>query len=260
MSTLHVSREALHGGRSESHQPEPGCRSLLRTLNLRLLATIQNRIIARWRSVDGQERALNPIARGCIQSGFLQTVLSKAPFKYGVCTRLLRSALPIRIYRLSVPIRLERHIPLIEWKFSLSCEGKISTGRYMTKLLCTFVDRRIVKRQSVSALNQREPQLWSGPRSPPGRCRLRIMPARETQPRRQVGVPGESDSRWNAIWQLVLQAEQLPAGERSAFMQSADTDPFIIRQAVRSSKEARASRRRPHFRLRRKSDSFLKPE
>ena len=59
-----------------------------------------------------------------------------------------------------------------------------------------------------------------------------MMPAREPQPGRQIGVPGEGDSRWEAIWQLVLQAEQLPAGERSAFMQSAETDPFIIRQAV----------------------------
>jgi Tol biopolymer transport system component/serine/threonine protein kinase len=58
------------------------------------------------------------------------------------------------------------------------------------------------------------------------------MPAREPQPRRQIGVPGEGDSRWDAVWQLVLRAEQLPAGERSAFMQSAETDPFIIRQAV----------------------------
>ena len=58
------------------------------------------------------------------------------------------------------------------------------------------------------------------------------MPTREPQPGRQIGLPGETDSRWDAIWQLVLQAEQLPAGERGAFLQSAETDPFIIRQAV----------------------------
>ena len=67
---------------------------------------------------------------------------------------------------------------------------------------------------------------------PAERCRLRMMPASEPQPGRQIGLPGETDSRWDAIWQLVLQAEQLPAGERGAFMQSAETDPFIIRQAV----------------------------
>ena len=59
-----------------------------------------------------------------------------------------------------------------------------------------------------------------------------MMPAREPKPGRQIGPPGETDSRWDAIWQLVLQAEQLPAGERSAFLQSAETDPFIIWQAL----------------------------
>ena len=58
------------------------------------------------------------------------------------------------------------------------------------------------------------------------------MPTREPQPGRQIGLPGEGDSRWDAIWQLVLRAEQLPAGERGAFLQSAETDPFIIRQAM----------------------------
>ena len=58
------------------------------------------------------------------------------------------------------------------------------------------------------------------------------MATREPQPGRQIGLPGATDSRWDAIWQLVLQAEQLPAGERGAFVQSAETDPFIIRQAV----------------------------
>ncbi len=59
-----------------------------------------------------------------------------------------------------------------------------------------------------------------------------MMPAREPQTSHQIGLPGKTNSRWDAIWQLVLRAEQLPAGERDAFLQSADTDPFIIRQAV----------------------------
>jgi Tol biopolymer transport system component len=42
----------------------------------------------------------------------------------------------------------------------------------------------------------------------------------------------EGDSRWDAIWQLVLQAEQLPPGERAAFLQSTQNDSFIIRQAA----------------------------
>ena len=59
-----------------------------------------------------------------------------------------------------------------------------------------------------------------------------MMPAREPRPGQHIGLAGEGDSRWDAIWQLVLQAEQLPAGERRAFMQSAETDPFILRQAL----------------------------
>src|SRR3954454_6775209 len=58
------------------------------------------------------------------------------------------------------------------------------------------------------------------------------MPDREPQPGRRMGLPEEIDSRWDAIWQLVLQAEQLPAWERGAFLQSAETNPFIIRQAL----------------------------
>ena len=54
----------------------------------------------------------------------------------------------------------------------------------------------------------------------------------EPQPARQIGLPCETDSHWAAIWKLVLRAEQLPAGERGAFLQSAETNPFIIRQAV----------------------------
>src|SRR4051812_11057922 len=38
------------------------------------------------------------------------------------------------------------------------------------------------------------------------------MSAREPQPVRQIGLPGETDSRLDAIRQLVLPAEQLPAG------------------------------------------------
>jgi Tol biopolymer transport system component len=59
-----------------------------------------------------------------------------------------------------------------------------------------------------------------------------MMPAREPQPGRQIGLPGATDSRWDSIWQLVLQAERLSEGERAAFMRSAETDPFIIRQAL----------------------------
>ena len=88
-----------------------------------------------------------------------------------------------------------------------------------------------------------------------------MMPAREPQPGRQIGLPGETDSRWDAIWQLVLQAEQLPAGERGAFLQSAETDPFIIRQAVAilegSDSLATAAALTSDSRQRR--DSFLKP-
>ena len=58
------------------------------------------------------------------------------------------------------------------------------------------------------------------------------MPDREPQPGRRIGLPEEMDSRWDAIWQLVLQAEQVPARERGAFLQSGATDPFIIRQAM----------------------------
>ncbi len=47
-----------------------------------------------------------------------------------------------------------------------------------------------------------------------------------------MGLSGEGDSRWGAIWQLVLQAEHLPSGERVAFLQSAETDGFVIRQAL----------------------------
>ncbi|MGH9632385.1 MAG: protein kinase domain-containing protein, partial [Bryobacteraceae bacterium] len=58
------------------------------------------------------------------------------------------------------------------------------------------------------------------------------MPSREPQPRRQTGVPGEADSRWNSVWRLVLHAEQLPVAERLPFMESAATDSFVIRQAM----------------------------
>src|SRR5689334_14099319 len=46
-----------------------------------------------------------------------------------------------------------------------------------------------------------------------------------------MGFPDDGDSRWDAIWQLVLKAEQLPAGDRAAFLKSAHSDPFIVRQA-----------------------------
>jgi len=52
----------------------------------------------------------------------------------------------------------------------------------------------------------------------PAQCRLGMMPARGHQPGRQIGLPAEGDSRWDAIWQLILQAEQLPAQERAAFV------------------------------------------
>src|SRR4051812_35892316 len=58
------------------------------------------------------------------------------------------------------------------------------------------------------------------------------MPSWGPQPNRQIGLPSEGDSRWDAIWQLVLQAELLPAGERGAFLHSAESDLFIIRQAM----------------------------
>jgi hypothetical protein len=58
------------------------------------------------------------------------------------------------------------------------------------------------------------------------------MATRDPQPGSQPGLLGETNSRWDAIWRLVLQAEQLPAGERRAWMHSAETDPFIIRQAL----------------------------
>ena len=57
------------------------------------------------------------------------------------------------------------------------------------------------------------------------------MPARGHQPSGHR-LPAEGDGRWDAIWQLILQAEQLPAAERVAFVRSAETDPFILRQAV----------------------------
>src|SRR5262245_34312193 len=52
------------------------------------------------------------------------------------------------------------------------------------------------------------------------------------QPGRHIGVPVDGDSRWDSIWQLVLQAERLPPAERTAFLQSVDTDQFVIRQAM----------------------------
>jgi serine/threonine protein kinase/Tol biopolymer transport system component len=55
------------------------------------------------------------------------------------------------------------------------------------------------------------------------------MPAREPQHDR---VPGETDSRWNSVWRLVLLAEQLPAGERLAFVESSEIDPFVIRHVM----------------------------
>jgi hypothetical protein len=63
-------------------------------------------------------------------------------------------------------------------------------------------------------------------------CKLRKMPTREHPPSWHTGLPGDGDSRWDAIWQLVLQAGHLPAEKRSAFLQSVETDPFIIRQAL----------------------------
>ena len=47
-----------------------------------------------------------------------------------------------------------------------------------------------------------------------------------------MGLPAGGDSRWDAIWQIVLQAEHLPVAERGVFLQSLDADPFIIRQAL----------------------------
>ena len=59
-----------------------------------------------------------------------------------------------------------------------------------------------------------------------------MMPTREPQPGRHIGVPGETSGRWWTILQLVLHAEQLPTEERCAFMQSAESDPFVIREAM----------------------------
>jgi len=47
-----------------------------------------------------------------------------------------------------------------------------------------------------------------------------------------MGFPDDGDSRWDAIWQLVLKAEHLPAGDRATFLNSAHSDPFIIRQVL----------------------------
>ena len=65
------------------------------------------------------------------------------------------------------------------------------------------------------------------------------MPTRWTRTRRQVELPenhlelaGNADSRWAAIWQLVLQAEQLPVSERRSFLEAAQTKSFVIRQAM----------------------------
>jgi Tol biopolymer transport system component len=58
------------------------------------------------------------------------------------------------------------------------------------------------------------------------------MSTREPQPGRQTRVPGETDSRWNSVWRLVLLAEQLPAAERLAFVESSEIDPFVIRHAM----------------------------
>jgi hypothetical protein len=55
--------------------------------------------------VDPQQQASKPIPRGVIYSGFLQTVLSKAPFT-GCVNQHSRWALPIRIYRFSFLIWL----------------------------------------------------------------------------------------------------------------------------------------------------------
>jgi len=54
----------------------------------------------------------------------------------------------------------------------------------------------------------------------------------ESRPIRQIEAPRKSDSRWDVIWRLVVQAERLPAGERHAFLQSAHTDSFIIDEAI----------------------------
>lgn len=58
------------------------------------------------------------------------------------------------------------------------------------------------------------------------------MQAGRRQPGRQISPQSEGDSRWDLIWRLVLQAEQLPPEERQAFLQSAEADSFNIRQAV----------------------------
>src|SRR5437763_1580697 len=90
----------------------------------------------------------------------------------------------------------------------------------------------MLKPQFLRVTNEREPQLWNRVRFPPEGCTLRIMRARQPEPGWQIGLRGETNNRWDAIWQLVLQAEQLPAGERGVLLRSADTDPFIIGQAV----------------------------
>src|SRR5579871_3625463 len=58
------------------------------------------------------------------------------------------------------------------------------------------------------------------------------MPAREPRSGEGMCLPGGGDSRWDAIWRLILQAEHLPAGERASFLQSVETDEFVIRQAL----------------------------
>src|SRR5436305_2270488 len=58
------------------------------------------------------------------------------------------------------------------------------------------------------------------------------MPTWEPKPGGHTGLFGDTDSRWDAIWQLVLRAEQLPGGERAAFVQSVETDPFVIQKAL----------------------------
>lgn len=58
------------------------------------------------------------------------------------------------------------------------------------------------------------------------------MPSRETRTGRQVELPDPADGRWAAIWQLVLQAEQLPPSEQRSFLHAAESNPFVVRQVL----------------------------
>ena len=63
--------------------------------------------------------------------------------------------------------------------------------------------------------------------------------------RSKVSAPTGENSRWHAVWQLILSAEARPESERRDFVLSAGEDAFVMRQAIAIRMEAPAWRAAP---------------